>query len=199
MRHRQALLVVRSRQVRVAGISRTERVRSGPPVRSPGAQTSLGVDRGRDPPRPVIAIELASPARRPVLFRPRHDLQAFPSLCSVRAEGRGLEPPSAFNEIGTRPPGRWGNASRSTAPAPQSKPVTRASRLVAQITPLVAFRARGENPGRRASSRPTLLPPRALCEPHLKSLLGLIRGSGHRLIRRQRPGVARGACRPRNH
>jgi hypothetical protein len=48
----------------------------------------------------------------------------------LRAEGRGLEP-SAFNQIGTKPPGRWGNARRGTAPAPQSKPVTPASRLVA--------------------------------------------------------------------
>jgi hypothetical protein len=59
-----------------------------------------------------------------------------PSVGSARKE-RGLEP-RAVNQIGTRPPGRWGNARRSAAPAPQSKPVTPASRLVAQVAPSVA-------------------------------------------------------------
>ena len=45
----------------------------------------------------------------------------------------------AFNQIGTKPPGRWDNADRRTATAPQSKPVTPASRLVAHAVPLVAF------------------------------------------------------------
>jgi hypothetical protein len=45
-----------------------------------------------------------------------------PSVGSARKE-RGLEP-RAVNQIGTRPPGRWRDARRSTAPAPQSKPVT---------------------------------------------------------------------------
>lgn len=35
--------------------------------------------------------------------------------------------------------GRWGNAFRSTAPAPQSKPVVQAARLVAHAAPLVAL------------------------------------------------------------
>jgi hypothetical protein len=34
---------------------------------------------------------------------------------------------------------RWGSALRSKAPGPQSKPVTRASRLVAHVAPSVAF------------------------------------------------------------
>ena len=42
--------------------------------------------------------------------------------------------------MGTKPPGRWGIALRGTAPAPQSKPVTPTSRLVAQVAPSVAFR-----------------------------------------------------------
>ena len=50
------------------------------------------------------------------------------------------------------PPGRWDNAGRSTSPAPQSKPVTLASRLVARIAPLVAFGLWAENSGRRAST-----------------------------------------------
>ena len=129
---------MRSRQVGVAGIARTERVCLGPgAVRSPGVQASLGIDRRREPPRPTIASQLASPTRCQIVFRPRHGLQAFPSLCWVRAEGRGLEP-RALNEVETRPPCRWDNAGRSTAPAPQSKPVTHASRLVTQISPSMA-------------------------------------------------------------
>jgi hypothetical protein len=72
MRHRQALLVVQLRQVRVAGVARTVRVCFGPgAIRSPGVQTSLGIDRMREP-RSTIAIALASPARCQVLSRLRH-------------------------------------------------------------------------------------------------------------------------------
>ena len=59
-------------------------------------------------------------------------------LVGPRGKEQGVDP-RAFNQVGTQPPGRWGNARRSTAPAPQSKPVTPASRLVAQEAPLVAF------------------------------------------------------------
>src|ERR1700732_231609 len=61
-----------------------------------------------------------------------------PSVGSARGRKRARTRARSIR-IGTRPPGRWGNAGRSTAPAPQSKPVTRASRLVAQVAPLVAF------------------------------------------------------------
>ena len=187
MRHRQALLVVRPRQVRVAGVARADRVCLGPgAVRSPGAQASSGIDRRREPPRPAIVIEFASPARRQVLSLRGHGLQAFPSLCRVRAEGGGLEPLARSNQIGTRPPGRWGNVRRSTALAPQSKPVTRASRLVAQVAPLVAF-GLGLRILAAGPARVRLYSYRGrLCEPDLKSLLGLVRG--HRLIARQQPG-----------
>ena len=73
-----------------------------------------------------------------------------PSVGSARKEEG--QNPRAVNQIGTRPPGRWDNARRSTAPAPQSKPVTPASRLVAQVRAVGGIRARAENPGRRASS-----------------------------------------------
>ena len=117
-----------------------------------------------------------------------------PSGGSAR-KGRGLEPPRV-NQVGTRPPGRWGNADRSTAPAPQSKPVTPASRLVAQVAPLVAsglgLRILAAGPAHlRLYSRCG-----RLCEPGLKSLLGLVRGRGHRLIRRQRLARLPGACPP---
>src|ERR1035441_5426393 len=89
---RHALLVVSSRAVRVPWIARTDRVCSGRGgVRSPGVQTALGIDHGREPPRP--ALEVASPALWKVACPARHGLQAFPSLCWVRAKGRGAEPP----------------------------------------------------------------------------------------------------------
>ena len=112
------LLVVRSRQVRVARIARTGRVCLGPGT-APRlrVQASLGVDRRGNPPRAVIASQLAAPTRCPILLSPRHRLHAFPSLsfpslCWNRAQGRRREP-RAFNRIGTRPPGWWGNACRA--------------------------------------------------------------------------------------
>ena len=173
MPHRQILLVVRLRQVRVAGVPRIVRVYFGPgAVRSPGVQASSGIDRRRDPPRPAIASQLASPTRRPIVFCAHHDLQAFPSLCWVRAEGRGLEP-RAVTQIGTRPPGRWCNARRSTAPAPQSKTSKPAPHASWRRCAVGGIQARAENPGRRASSSSTVLRSRRLCEPDLKSFLGL--------------------------
>src|SRR5689334_12178939 len=59
-----------------------------------------------------------------------------PSRARAKETTRG---PRAFRHIRTRPPGRWGNARRTTALAPQSTPVTPASRLVARVAPLVAF------------------------------------------------------------
>jgi hypothetical protein len=51
-RHRQAVLVVRSRQVGVAGVARTDRACFGPgAVRSPAVQASSGSDCRREPPR----------------------------------------------------------------------------------------------------------------------------------------------------
>ncbi len=87
-------LVVRSRQVGVAGVARTEWVCFGPgAIRSPGVQASSGINCRREPQRSAITSQLASPTRCRIGFRPSHGLQLFPSLCSVRAEGRGLEPP----------------------------------------------------------------------------------------------------------
>jgi hypothetical protein len=69
---------------------------------------------------------------RVIVFTPFH-----PSVENARKEEG--ENPRAFNQIGTRPPGRWGNARRANTPAPQSKPVAQASRLVAQVAPSVAL------------------------------------------------------------
>jgi hypothetical protein len=94
-RHGQTLLAVGSRQVRVAGIARTDRSSlAAGAVRPAHVQASLGIDRRRDPPRPAITIGFTSNPRRQVLSPPGHGLQAFPSVCWVRAEGRGLEPPN---------------------------------------------------------------------------------------------------------
>ena len=87
--------------------------------------------------------------------------------------------PRAFNHVGTQPPSRWVNAHRSTAPAPQSKPVTPASRLVAQTTPLVAYGL-----GLRiVAAGPARLRPYSccgrLCEPEQKGLLR-VRAEGGR-------------------
>jgi len=87
-------LVVNSRQVRVAGIARSEPVcLDRGTVRSPALLASLSVDCRGDPARSAIARQLASPARGPVVFGMRHGRQAFSSLCRVRAGGRGQKPP----------------------------------------------------------------------------------------------------------
>jgi hypothetical protein len=114
-------------------------------------RTSIAEETRRDP-----RSRANSPRRRAarpcsirvIVFTPFH-----PSVENARREEG--ENPRAFNQIGTRPPGRWGNARRAT-PAPQSKPVAHASRLVAQIA-VGGIRAWGENPGRRASSDTTVL------------------------------------------
>jgi hypothetical protein len=160
------LLAVRSRQVRVAPIARTDRVWLGPgTARRLCVQASLGLNRRGNPPRPAITSQLAAPTRRPILLRPRHRLHAFPSLCWNHAQRKRAKTRRAFNRIGTRPTGPMGNARRAT-PAPQSKPVTHASRLVTHNTPSVAFKL--GNPGRRASSPTTVLPFAALADPDRK-------------------------------
>ena len=54
-RSARPVLVVRARQVRIPGIDRTERVCLGPgAIRSPGVQTSSGLNCQREPPRPAI-------------------------------------------------------------------------------------------------------------------------------------------------
>ena len=77
--------------------------------------------------------------------------------------------PRACNQTGTQPPGRWDNADRSTATAPQSKPVGPASRLVAHAVPLVAFglglRISGRGASRLTDSTPIV---ERLCAPNPK-------------------------------
>jgi len=146
--------------------------------------TSIAGESRRDPRSPVNSPRLRA-ARlcsvRVMLSRPSR-----PSIESARKEEG--ENPRAFNQLGTRPPSRCGDARRSTAPAPQSKPVTHASRLVAHIAPSVAsglgLRILAAEPAayRLYSDRGHL------CEPTPKSLLGLVRGRG---VRSRREETAR--------
>ena len=106
------------------------------------------------------------------------------------------EHPEAFSQTETRPPDRRDTARRNTAPAPQSKPVTPASRLVAQVAPLVAFGlgasilAAGPAVHRLYSHRGRL------CEPDPSSLPGRVAGAGIGLIRATAPARLPEACSP---
>src|SRR6266566_1129208 len=95
------VVVVRSRQVRVAGIAQTERTRFGPgTTRSPIGKAPLSIDRRREPARAALAIEFASRARCPVLPPRPHGLTPFhPSGGSARERG-GREPPSGRSDRG---------------------------------------------------------------------------------------------------
>ena len=98
------LLVVRSRQVRVTRTAWTGRVCLGAgTARWARVQASLGIDRRGNPPRPVIAGQLAAPTYCPIPLRPR--IHAFPSLSWNRAQGRGREPARMDWDEATRPVG----------------------------------------------------------------------------------------------
>jgi len=177
MPHRQALLVVRSRQVRLAeslGPNRSALVRvlsARRVFRRRWASTAC--ESRRDP-----RSRLRSPRLRAAKFCSVCVMAFWASRLSVGSARKEEGYPRAFTEIGTRPPDRWGNAGRSTAPAPQSKPVAPASRLVAQIAPLVASGLRAENPGRRASSCSTLLRLRGYANQTSRVCLGSSAGAG---------------------
>jgi len=160
-----ALLVVRLPQVRVAVAWASRACVGLDAVRSAGVQASLRVDREQQPASAALTIELASPARRQVLSPRRHGHAPFVPL--LRPPGRQrARTPEAVNQIEARSPGRWDDARRSTAPAPQSKPVAQASRLVAQTAPSVAH-----EPGLRilaaGPALSTLLRSRALVGPNV--------------------------------
>ena len=77
-------LVVHSREVRVAGIERTVPVRFHPgAIRSVAVQASSASDRFRLRRVVAIPIELATPARRPVLCLGCHRAEVFLSLSGV--------------------------------------------------------------------------------------------------------------------
>jgi hypothetical protein len=110
-------LVVGSSQVPVAGIVWAEWVCLGLGTEGrPRVQASLRIDGRGDPPGPVITSKLPPSTRRPIRFCPCHLFTPL-SLCLSARREEGNKP-RAFSQIGTRPPGRWGNARRAnTGPA----------------------------------------------------------------------------------
>jgi hypothetical protein len=78
-----------------AGLARTDQVCFGPGAdRSPGVQTSQGIDRLRELPGSRIATQLASPARCPVVLRPRHGSGLPVPLLGPHGGKRGSRTPS---------------------------------------------------------------------------------------------------------
>ena len=70
-------------------------------------------------------------------------VRSFPSLCWVRAEGRGLEPPNVQRDKAATSRPMVGPVELAPTPTPQSKPVTHASRLVAHDRTVGGIRALG--------------------------------------------------------
>ena len=104
--------------------------------------------------------------------------------------------PEAFRQTERHPPDLCDDARRNTEPAPQSKPVTLASRLVAQVAPLVAIGlglsilAAGPAVHRLYSHRGRS------CEPDPNSLLGRVAGAGIGQIHASAPARLPEACSP---
>jgi hypothetical protein len=133
-----ARLVVRVHQVGVAGVPRTVSICFGPwAIRTPVFRRRRAsiADESRSDPR-CESTRLANALPDYVLSATRSS-----SLLVPRSDPRNEEVRTAARSITSgriqRPAG--GNALRSTAPAPQSKPVAHASRLVAQDAPSVAL------------------------------------------------------------
>jgi hypothetical protein len=121
------------------GIARTDRICLGRGAgRSPGVQTALGIDCGREPARGALTIEFASPARCPVLSPRRHGLTPFRPLCWVRSGRKRARTPSGRSNRDAVHRAGGVTPVEVQQPAPQSKPVAPASRLVAQVAPSVA-------------------------------------------------------------
>ena len=111
-------------------IPRADRSLGGSCVVGRRSPTGLALTREHD------CVRLACAPPSPVARAPW--LRSLPVPLSGSRRREEGQNPGAFNQIGTKPPSRWDNAGRSTTPAPQSKPVTPASRLMAQVAPSVA-------------------------------------------------------------
>lgn len=124
------LLVIRSREVRVAGSLGPNRSGLVPAPSTRRAlsrrRASIACESWRDPRSRVNSSRLRAAKSRVLRVIV---CGAFPSLYWWRTEGEGKHS-RAFNHVETKPPGRWDIAGRNTAPAPQSEPVTPAPRLV---------------------------------------------------------------------
>jgi hypothetical protein len=113
-------------------------------ARRPRAQASLDIDRQGNPPRPVIASQLAATTRCLFVFCSRHRLHAFPSSVATARKEEG-DNPSRVQPDWDEATGPVGYRPQSKTPAPQSKPVTHASRLVTQNAPSVHSGLSGES------------------------------------------------------
>ena len=177
-------MVVRTRQVGVAGIASADRDRLAPgTVRGPRVQPSLGIDRRENLPRPGITCQLATPTRCPFVFRPRHVFTpSQPSAGTTRKEEGNN--PRALARLGR------GHRAGGVTPVEQAAdPAVKTSSP--RLAPRDAERAVGgirtwgENPGRRASSLTTVLPFGACVPESQKVRADLLRG--HRRTRCQPP------------
>ena len=161
------LLVVRPRQVRVARIARTGRVCLGPgTAHRLRVQASLGVDRRGNPPRAVIASQLAAPTRCPILLSPRHRLHAFPSL-SFPSLCWNISPcPSTSPDCAER---RVGTCHRMRLPVPGNAYAAMASAIASATRTARSLSREGERALRRrmtcaiAQKQPRTGPSRRRC------------------------------------
>ena len=189
--------------MRVAGIARTDCVRLGPraaplaraQARWPGAKASLGIDYRRDPPPPSLTSHLATPTTRPILFSARHGLFKPSHILGWTHAAGGQEPPRGQSAGRAHRAGEMTSVEASLAP--QSKPVTQASRLVARGAPSVASRL---GPGILTAERAQIRlysQHGHLCAPDPKNVVWRRR---RRLDSSPAAGpVSPAACPPRNH
>ena len=118
-------------------------------------------------------------------------LLGLPSLCSVHAEGRGLEPPSAQrNRAATSGPVGRARAGRHADPAVKTGN-PRLPPRGAGYCAVGGIRAWAGNPGRRPASCRHYSYRAPLCKPDLNSLLDSSRGGRDRVnaASRQRHGA----------
>ena len=130
--------------------------------RAAGVRSGVFAFPGRTP---AITSQLASPIRRPIGFRGRRGVQSLPvprlgsrkrksARTAERCQGRDDDAGPGEVALVESPP-----------PAPQSKPVTLAPRLVARTAPLVAFGLGLRILAAGPAPISTVLRLRALCEP----------------------------------
>ena len=126
-----------ARQVRVPGIARCERVRTGPATLfGRGVQAPPSVDRRGNSARPEITSQLAAPTGRLTVFCARHAFTPSIPRLGPRARMRATSP---ARSIRLRRGHRGGGVTPyRAAPAPRSKPIAHASRLVTHCAPSVA-------------------------------------------------------------
>ena len=171
-----ARLVVRSRQVGVAGVARTVWVCFVPGAsRSPGVQASSGFNRRRQSQRPAIVCQLATPTRCRIVFSPLHGHQTFPSLSGSREKSTRTRERSDTLGRGHRAGGvtpvevRTGPAVKTSNPRLSPRGARSA---------VGGIRARAENPAAGPAVHRLYSYRGRLHEPDPNNLLGLVHGRG---------------------